>query len=238
MSSPYDQTGFRIRLYKGEPHPCPYLPARTAEDQFALVDDLAPRDYQMLMDHGFRRSGRIVYRAACDGCIECVPIRVPVARFEPTRSQRRALRKNRDVKMEMATPVATDEKFSIYRAYLEYQHDGMMNGDRASFERFLYESPTHTWEMVYRIEGRIVGVGIVDQTPKCLSSVYFFFDPAFGRRSLGVYSALVEIDECRRRGLEYWYAGYYIRGCDRMNYKADYKPFELLTAEGTWRESM
>ncbi|MBK8269479.1 MAG: hypothetical protein IPK83_14710 [Planctomycetes bacterium] len=122
----------------------------------------------------------------------------------------------------------------MYQAYLEDQHETRPGGSRDSFERFLYESPTMTLEMTYRVGGRIGGIGIVDVTPACLSSVYFYFDPAFRKRRFGVLSALFEIQECRRQNLPYWYAGYYVRDCAQMKYKAEYRPFELLGSDGQW----
>lgn len=224
-----------LSLYRGGEHPCAYLPGQTATDLFAIDSRIDSRLYADLMDLGFRRSGRAFYRPTCAGCSECVPIRVPVASFRPSASQTRVLRRNRDLTVEVAAPRADDERYALYAAYVAGRHDRGAACDREDFERFLYASPIDTVEFAYRMEGRLVGAGIVDLTPRCLSSVYFYYDPALSRRSLGVFSALCEIDECRRRGLPYWYVGFYIRDCRRMNYKADYRPCELLTPNG-WRD--
>lgn len=224
-----------LPVYAGTPHECPYLPGRTANNEFIVASSLESGLYQSLMDAGFRRSGEIVYRPTCEGCRECVPIRVPVNTFTPSRSQLRARRKNGDVRVEIGPPTLTDEKWRIYTAYQTDQHDGAMNTGRDDLESFLYRSPTTTEEMTYYVGERVVAVGIVDVTPLALSSVYFYFDPAERRRSIGVYSALREIEECRTRRLPYWYIGYYVRDCRRMSYKAHYQPYELLDADGVWR---
>jgi arginyl-tRNA--protein-N-Asp/Glu arginylyltransferase len=226
---------WQLPLFPGRPHPCAYLPGRTAENIYGLLSHLDARFHQHLMDTGFRRSGNIVYRPACEGCRECTPIRVPVADFIPSRSQRRAQRKNTDVTVTVAPPMLTDEKHALYARYLRAMHDGAMGDTREELNAFLYQSCTDTLEMTYRADGRLLAVGIVDVTPKCLSSVYFFFDPDECRRSLGVFGALEEIAECRRRGLPYWYIGYYVAGCRRMNYKAQYRPCEVLGPDGVWR---
>lgn len=226
--------GLKLRLYLGEAQPCAYLPGRAATSEFVHLDGIGSRVYQNLMDIGFRRSGGIAYRPRCDSCAECVPIRVPVNDFAASRSQRRSVSKNRDVQVSIGPPRASDEKWDMYRSYLSEQHDGTMSDDRESFERFLYRSPIDTIEMTYRVGGGLVGVGILDVTPLCLSSVYFYFDPNHFRRSLGVFSVIMEIEECRRRGLPYWYGGYYVAGCQRMRYKADYRPNERLGPDGRW----
>lgn len=224
-----------LPLYLGQSGPCAYLPGRTATHEYAMTQRLSSAAYQSLMDAGFRRSGLIVYRPVCEGCRECVPIRVPVGQFVMSRSQRRVLRRNADVQVAVGPPAATDEKWRMYNAYRRVQHDDTESEDRAGFEECFYRSPTMTLEMTYSIDGRLAAVGIVDATPDALSSVYFYFDPAHGRRSLGVFSALCEMEECRRRGLAYWYIGYYVRECQQMNYKAQYRPHELLGPDGEWR---
>ena len=233
--SPEQSPGPPLPLYQASPHPCPYLPDRTAVNEFTVVRSVEPTVYQSLMDAGFRRSADVIYRPICDGCRECIPIRVPVDRFVPSRSQRRVRRKNLDVEMTLGPPACTDEKWRIFAAYLQHQHDGAMGDSREELEGFLYQSPTSTQEMVYRIDDAVVAVGLVDVTPAALSSVYFYFDPAHARRSLGILGALCEIDECRRRALPYWYIGYYIHECGRMNYKASFRPCELLHPDGAWR---
>lgn len=192
--------------------------------------------YRGLMDAGFRRSGRVFYRPRCDGCHECRPIRVPVGRFAPSRSQRRVLRKNLDVTVSVGPPRSTNEKFRLYQAHLERFPEGGMSRSREDFEEFLYSSPIDSLEMVYRVGRRVVCVGLVDVSADCLSSVYCYYDPRLAVRSLGVFSALHEIEHCRERGLAYWYVGFYVHECSRMNYKAQYRPFELLGDDGVWRE--
>ena len=239
MSEPVNREigGIPMPLFLGVPHACAYLPPKQATEMYGIVRTLAPADYERLMDLGFRRSGHIVYRPVCAGCQACIPIRVPVSTFRPSRSQRRVRRRNQDVVVRIDAPRCTDEKARIFQAYLAHQHDdGAMQGDRDSLEGFLYDSPTQTLELEFRVADRLVGVSIVDVTPNAWSSVYFYFDPAEAHRSLGVYSALYEIEESAARGKRFWYIGYYIRDCRRMNYKSGYKPYELLAPDGTWRD--
>jgi arginine-tRNA-protein transferase len=237
MSQPADpaRTIHTLPLIESPPHPCSYLLGREAKNEYLWVSQLSPSLNRSLMDLGFRRSGQVVYRPACEGCRECVPIRVPVAGFAPSRSQRRVMRRNQDVEVRIAPPDLNSEKQQIYADFLATRHDAAMTGDTEELRGFLYESPTQTLEMTYHISGRLAAVGIVDVCEDALSSVYFYFDPAESRRSLGTFGALAEIEECRRRGLKYWYIGFYVRDCAKMNYKAEFRPHELLESDGKWR---
>jgi len=242
--------GVPLPLLRAGTHPCPYLPGRTASDLVALSAQVDSATYQLLMDRGFRRSGDVIYKPDCPACRECVPIRVPVDRFVPSRSQRRALRKNQDLTIETGPPQCDDERYALFERYQTAQHDGKMLDGRDEYRRFLCESPIDTLEISYRTpaarrdadslgasgRGRLVGVGIVDLTPQVISSVYFYFDPSEAQRSLGVFSALFEIELCRRMGKRWWYVGFHVRGCRKMEYKADYRPHELLRPDGTWGE--
>jgi leucyl-tRNA---protein transferase len=224
-----------LPLLRGELHACPYVPGRVAREDYALGGEMDGAIYQQLMDGGFRRAGRVFYRPTCPACAACVPIRVPVATFAASRSQRRAQRRNADVQVSTGEPRLDAERYELYQRYQTSRHDPLDESSAASLGRFLYESPLETLEMTYRVHGRLVGVGIVDLCPISLSSVYFFFDPDESRRGLGAFSALCEIEECRRRGLPYWYIGFYVAGCHKMEYKRSFRPAELLATDSTWQ---
>ncbi|HEY3243420.1 MAG TPA: arginyltransferase [Phycisphaerae bacterium] len=214
---------------------CPYLPGRLARSAGFHVDSLAGEWYRWLLDRGFRRSGHVIYRPVCRGCGECRQIRVPTAGFQATRSQRRVWRRNVDVQVSRGAPQLDEERWRLYCAYLEARHDGLMSRTRAAFVDFLYGSCIETQEVCYRLDGRLVGVSILDMVPDAWSSVYMFYDPTEQRRSLGTYSVLWEIEECRRRGVAYYYLGYYVAGSPTMAYKARFAPHELLHAGRTWQ---
>lgn len=214
--------------------PCPYLPGRVSQNEAYLAPKLSGADYLGLMNFGFRRSGRAVYRPRCVGCNACRPLRVLTARFEPTKSQRRVIRRNLDIRFVKTRPTPTQDRFDLYVRYLEFQHDSSMTREFGSFVNFLYDSPTDTIEFLYLLDDELVGVSICDVCPTGLSSVYMYFDPAHAQRSLGTWSALAEIEFCRRQGFPYYFLGYYVEGCRKMEYKARFRPNEILTEDGAW----
>jgi arginine-tRNA-protein transferase len=218
----------------GEVFRCPYLRGRRARHLTVVPQPLGPGVYHALMDLNFRRLGPVFYRPQCQPCDECRMIRVPVAEFQPSRAQRRCRERNRDLSVEAGPPRPSDEKHALYRRYLSGRHDGQMDGSPLEFRGFLYASEVTTLEVVYRREGRLVGVGLVDVEPLALSAVYCYFDPAEASRSPGVFNILWLIDECRRRGAPHLYLGYYVRDSPKMSYKAGYRPYEILEAGGRW----
>jgi arginyl-tRNA--protein-N-Asp/Glu arginylyltransferase len=218
---------------------CGYLPGRLSTFRVFEADTISAEAYQRLQDAGFRRSGTILYQPMCAGCRECVPLRVPVATFAATRSLRRALRRNGDLTVQTGAPEPTHEKWELYDRYQRQWHRKTAgeSDDVADFVLTLYHSPLQSVEFEYRDRwGRLLGVGICDLCPESLSSVYFYFDPRAARRSLGTFSAVYEIQWARQAGLKYWYAGYWIRDCRSMAYKARFGPCQRLDTDGVWRE--
>jgi leucyl-tRNA---protein transferase len=215
---------------------CPYLPGRFARYRAFHAAELAPNIYHDLMDAGFRRSGEIFYQPACRGCRECIPLRVPVATFQPGKSHRRVLRRNADIELSVARPMPTKEKLLLYERYMQEWHQSD-SVSATGFVEFLYVSPVATLEFCHRDrEGRLLAVGLCDVSARSLSSVYFYFDPREARRSLGTFGALAEIEYARQKSIPFYYLGYWVSGCDAMKYKANFGPHQILHPDGVWRD--
>jgi arginine-tRNA-protein transferase len=223
---------------------CPYLEDRQWSS-FYLLDlqradmesiDLDDAAFSRLLSVGFRRTGRAFYTPSCKDCRECVSIRVPVRTFEPTPDQKRAWRKNPDVRLEVNVPTYSAEKLSMYKRFLEARYPTTTGQPttEASYHSFFVQGFGNTREFDYYLGDRLVGVGIVDLVPDAASSVYFYFDPDLGSRSLGTYSALREIEYCKETGRDYLYLGFRVAGCKAMAYKSNYRPHELLHTERGW----
>lgn len=218
------------------PHPCPYLPDQRATLRAFHAQHLDPALYQGFLDASFRRSGQVIYQPVCERCRACLSLRVPTSTFQPSKSQRRCLRRNSDLKVAVGHPEPSDEKYELYRRYQAERHDPGKPESRSDFVTFLYQSPVETVEFCYRdADGKLAAVGICDVAARSLSSVYFYFDPAQSRRGLGTYGALVEIDFARRCELAHYYLGFWVRDCRKMKYKADFRPCEVLHPDGSWQ---
>jgi arginyl-tRNA--protein-N-Asp/Glu arginylyltransferase len=219
-----------LRLMQYE-HPCSYLPGRTARMQFAWSSQMPSAYYEVLLHHGFRRSGCMVYRPTCATCRECQSIRVLANEFRPNRSMRRCWSANQDLKVEFAEPRLSPTKIDLYRRYLESRHE---RDPAESPEDFLYQSPVPSGEITFSLHDRPICVAIVDHIPSGLSAVYTYFDPNESARGLGTFAVLWELDYCRRNGLPYLYLGYYVRECRKMNYKIRFEPYEIRQPSGVW----
>ena len=224
-----------IKLTVLPPHPCPYLPGRAARFRGFLSGRMAGEMFHGLLDAGFRRSGRLVYRPDCVGCRECRAMRISVERFAMSKSQRRVWRRNGDLVVTAAKAQASAEKFALYQRYVREWHGKEEDATAEAFVSFLYESPVETMEMEYRDgSGRLLAVGICDRSWDALSSVYFYFDPAAARRGLGTFGVLWEMAYARREKIGWYYLGYWVANCGAMKYKSGFGPHEMLGDDGAW----
>ena len=231
-------TGPRPRLLLGAEHRCSYLQGRTARSVF--VDPQMPLDstrYGVLLDWGFRRSGVYVYRPACGACQQCKPVRVPVAEFVPSRSQRRCIKDNADLHVGAESEL-NSEHYALYRRYLYARHPrgGMDPEDRTAFRSFLASAWGESEILAFRDpRGRLLAGAVVDRVPQGLSAVYTYFDPDAAARSLGTFAVLCEIVRARALKLPYVYLGYWVPGSQTMDYKHRFRPLETLTPQGWTR---
>ena len=227
----------RIRLFNGPVHACSYLPGKLACSLY--VDNEASLDavtYSRLAEQGFRRSGDLVYRPNCRGCSACVPVRIPVARFAPNRSQLRSLRDNQDVAVIPKPAVYKDEHYRLFKRYLSSRHEdgGMADSSPEDYAGFLTSEWSETWFVEFRRQGALLAVAVVDRLDRGLSAVYTYFDPALGERGLGTLAVLWQIGEARRLGLDWVYLGFWIEDCRKMSYKDRFRPIEALLGD-EWR---
>jgi leucyl-tRNA---protein transferase len=220
-----------LKVFATHPHTCSYLPDQQATTLF--IDPAAPMDsltYSELSEMGFRRSGPHLYRPHCARCNSCVPARIPVARFQPSRGQRRVIARNSDLHVIDRTILNSDEYYDLYARYIEGRHrDGdMYPPTRQQFDSFL----TREWDLTHYYcfyqQEKLLAVAVVDVMNNGLSAIYSFFDPDLKARSLGVYAVLWQIQHAMELGLPNVYLGYWIKQCQKMAYKIDYRPIELL----------
>lgn len=222
-----------------EPHPCSYLPERTARLPLRFPQRLLTRhEFDQRLLAGDRRTGILLYRAQCPACCACEPIRLDLERFKPNATQRRIFRRGqRQLTLECITPVVDDQRVALFNLHRQVrgleQDDAAV--DQGDYAEFLTDTCCETWEMDYRLNGELVAVAIVDAGRTSLSAVYCYYHPERTDLNLGTYSILQQVELCRETGRRYLYLGLYIAQSTHMAYKARFHPHERLI-NGQWQE--
>lgn len=230
-----------LQYYATAAYPCSYLPDRVARSQVvAPADAIDVQAYSELVALGFRRSGAFIYRPHCDHCQACTSVRLPVARFEPSRSQRRAWSQHADLQVKIMPPTFIEEHYALYKLYQRVRHTGggMDQDDVAQYHDFLVKTHVRSLLAEFRQPhpdggpGELKMVSIVDQLDRGLSAVYTFFAPQ-PKQSFGTFNVLWQIRLAQQLGLEYLYLGYWIEQCQKMSYKTRFRPYEQFI-KGHW----
>lgn len=212
---------------------CPYLSLREWISLSLHFKNTDPAVYESLINAGFRRNGFSIYRNLCPNCDSCIPVKVDVKRFAPSKSQRRVLRKNRDVVVRRHPACFDREEYLLYCKYCTQRHGHVPTEEE--YTTFLIESPIPTEMMRYHIDGELIGIGWIDVLTDSLSSVYFAFDPDRSHLSPGVFSVMKELELCEKMNKKWLQLGFWVEENRKMSYKTKYKPCLFLSGDG-WKE--
>ncbi|XP_013199429.2 arginyl-tRNA--protein transferase 1 [Amyelois transitella] len=166
------------------------------------------------------------------------------------------VRQKLEIRLVRTTPPSPEWEASAnesHKVYVKYQtvihNEKPEKSTKPKFYSFLVQSPLleeysdsgpscgyGSFHQQYWLDKKLIAVGVIDILPKCVSSVYFFYDPDYMNLTLGTYGALREIEFTRKLHsvapeLKYYYMGYYIHSCRKMRYKGNFYPSDLLCPE-------
>jgi len=232
-----------------KPHACAYLATERASLEVQVMLDVSPAELDALLERGWRRFGPMYFRPACAACSECVSLRVVVDRFAPSKSQRRAARACKGLRREVGRPRVDDARLDLYARWHAGREEergwepNPQTRDRYALE-FAFPHPCAREAAFYDDEagGKLVGVGLFDETPGALSAAFFFHDPQYARLSLGTANVVSLVQDAQASGHPYLYLGYRVAGCASLQYKAGFRPHEALlgrpamTDRPTWSQ--
>lgn len=227
------------QFFATSPVSCPYIAGRAERKLIVeLGGNGAALFYDDLSRAGFRRSHGFAYRPACRGCSSCVPVRIAVDRFSHTRSTRRIRNTNRDLSGRLLAARATPEQFRLFSAYQRSRHSDsdMASMSYGEYRGMVEDTPVRTAIVESRdISGELVAASLIDLLDDGVSAVYSFYDPRQPRRSLGTWSILWLVEQCRNHGQPFVYLGYWISDSPKMAYKARFPALERLV-DDAWTE--
>jgi len=200
---------------------------------YRYIEEASKQFATAVVHRGWRRFGKYFFYPICNGCNECKSLRIVVAEFKYTKSKRRVVKRNHETEITVTRPSLTRDHIDIYNKYHtwkslkdDWKHRRI--SQKEYYENFVDGAHNFGKEVQYRVDGKLIGIDLIDIVDDGISSIYFYYDPDYMDLSLGTYSLLYQIELARKLNLPYIYLGYWVDGCKAFSYKTNFQPQETL----------
>ncbi|HEX8637203.1 MAG TPA: hypothetical protein VF692_03995 [Pyrinomonadaceae bacterium] len=200
---------------------------------------VAPRQLDALLADGWRHFGTHFFRYNL-GFYEreirlVIPLRINLRNFAISKSQRRVVCKNQDLRTVIRPIEITHEKEALFERHKQRFKEGVPDSlyDFLSFDAARVPCPAK--EVCVYEEEKLLAASFFDVGEKSVSGVYAMFEPTDSRRSLGIYTMLLEIETARADGKEFYYQGYAYEGKSFYDYKKRFSGLERYDWRGNWK---
>ena len=218
---------------------CSYLDDMYQDTYYKVIENCNIKECQELIERGYRRFGKMFFRPICASCDECKSIKIDVNNFSFSKSHRRVKKKASFVKAYIQEPTMTQEHLELFKKYHLYMKDKRdweynQTNPQNYYSSFVDGYGSFGYEILYFDEDKLIGVDLIDILEEGISSIYFYYDPDYSKYSLGKLSLLFQIELAISKNKDWIYLGYYVKECQSLSYKEEYKPF--LTLQGRPKE--
>lgn len=219
---------------------CSYLEGHRQKTHYKVIQECTQEQCGALIKRGWRRFGGMFFRPICSVCNSCESIRIDVANYSYSKSERRVIKKAAKLHVIIRQPSLTEDHLRLFNAYHDYMKetkgwDEQQVSAQNYYMSFVQGHGDFGYEVLFFEENRLIAVDLIDILDDGISSIYCYYDPAYRHYSLGKYSLLYQIEYAKRHQLSWIYLGYYVKECPSLAYKSDYKPY--LTLQGRPEEN-
>jgi len=193
--------------------------------QVNTPDALAPAELDAYLEAGWFRMGQTIFTTNFlhfkDRFYSAVWLRIVLADLVDSKTEKKLARQNSIFRLEIKQAVLDDEKenlFALYRKNVAFEAS-------ASLQMLLFGKANrtiyNTYEVVVYDDDRLIAAGFFDLGAASAEGITSFYDPAYRKYSLGKYLIFQKINFCKKRGLQYFYPGYFVPGYSFFDYKLD-----------------
>ncbi len=213
--------------------PCSYISGNSQTIHYKVIQECSKEQCESLILRGWRRFGAMYFRPICTECTACESLKIDVENYVFSKSERRILRKNSHLTTFIRPPSISGEHLELFYRYHAYKHK-TRNWDSPKIDPKNYQASfvnghgDFGYEVLYFEGEKLIAVDLIDILEEGISSLYCYYDPHTPNLSLGKYTLLEQILLAKRLGLKWIYLGYYVKGCQSLEYKASYVPLHIL----------
>jgi arginine-tRNA-protein transferase len=205
-------------------------------NEYFFADEVPPEQMDFLWDYGWRHFGVYFFRYATvakdDGLYHVTPLRIRLRDFSLSASQKRVLKKNADLRLEIRDATLDSTKQALFdrhkMRFVENVPDSLYD--------FLSPQPATipctTQELCLFQEDKLLAASFLDLGAQAASSVYSIYEPSEAKRSLGICLILLSISYSIQLEKQYYYPGYAYQEPSHYDYKKRFSGLEQFD----WRE--
>jgi len=226
---------------------CSYLPGKKVRMNYKYIVNSNSVFNSAVIKRGWRRFGNYYFYPICKDCNECKSLRIDVKNFKPSKSQRKAINRNKETVYVVQKPTIDKERINLYNKYHKWKEEKdnwnyRRIGYRDYYENFVEGAHDFGKEVLYYRDDKLVAIDLIDILDDGISSIYFIYDPDYAHLSLGIYSLIKQIEFAKILNKDWIYLGYWVDGCKAFKYKENFKPSEILdgfppiSQEPNWKE--
>jgi arginine-tRNA-protein transferase len=220
------------------------------EENLQFLDDLtlineefytaqvSKRQIDLLLADGWRHFGIHFFRYSFgfykNDIRQVIPLRIRLSDFSHSKSQRRIINKNKDLQTIIRPIEITEEKENLFERHKKrfergtpYSIFDFLSSDAANVPCKSFEA------CVYQGE-KLIAASFFDVGEQSVSSIYAMFEPDESKRSLGIFTMLLEIDFALQNGKTFYYQGYAYEGESFYDYKKRFNALERFNWQGGW----
>ena len=205
------------------------------------ADSVSPTQLDLLLWDGWRHFGTHFFRYSLavynSEICRVLPLRIKLADFQLSKSQRRVLRKNDNLRVEIRPIAITSESNALFHRHKERFDHGMPESIYDFLSSEPATVPNEAREIAVYHKDKLVAVSYFDVGHKTISGIYAAFDPDESARRLGIFTMLKEIEYAQATHREFYYQGYAYEGKSFYDYKKRFSALERFDWEGNWTSS-
>ncbi len=208
-------------------------------NEYFVRSRATPEQMDLLWAHGWRHFGNYFFRYSAsrhrDGIRTVMPLRVDLSKFAPSRSQKRALARNRDLQIVIRNSSIDPVKEDLFYRHRERFKENIPDSIYDFFSEEPSVSPCRNHEICVYNDDRLLAISFLDIGGSSTSAVYAMFEPSESKRSLGIYTMLESIRYSRELGCRYYYPGYAYHEPSFYDYKKNFAGSERYDWKQGWK---
>jgi arginine-tRNA-protein transferase len=205
-------------------------------DEAIEMQPVHPAYFDQLMAEGWRLLGHSIIRhnyAVCRGALcRTIPLRINLAKFQWSKSQRQLLRRSRSEMDIQVGPIVIDAtRERLFKKHTQRFRERQPTDLSSFIGSNAGTHPVMGREFSVYLNGRLAGCSYMHVGAQTMSGTYCFFNPDLHRFSLGTVTMLREIELALELGLQYYHHGYCYDVPSQFDYKLNFHGLESLNWE-------